>query len=241
MSAARIVDVPWAKHLCFLESEQARREARQAVRLAAERGWRHPCVLAYSIGNEIPPNIVRWHGRRRVERFLAELQDVARQADPAGLVTYANFPSTEYLDLSFLDFATFNVYLHDREAFTRYLFRLQNLAGDVPLVLGELGMDTLRHGEAEQAEFLAGHLREAALLGLAGAFIFSWTEFLLSLFLTTTIRTVPVKITTFVTSTGSEWGFISALGTAAILPGFIFILLVQRHLVRGLTLGSLKE
>ena len=72
-------------------------------------------------------------------------------------------------------------------------------------------------------------------------FIFAWTEFLLSLFLTTIIRTVPVKITTFVTSTGSEWGFISALGTAAIIPGFIFILLVQRHLVRGLTLGSLKE
>ncbi len=72
-------------------------------------------------------------------------------------------------------------------------------------------------------------------------FIFSWTEFLLSLFLTTSIRTVPVKITTFVTSTGTEWGFITALGTTAILPAFIFILLVQRHLVRGLTLGSLKE
>ena len=72
-------------------------------------------------------------------------------------------------------------------------------------------------------------------------FIFSWTEFLLSLFLTTSIRTLPVKITTFVTSTGSEWGFISALGTSAIVPSFIFILLVQSHLVRGLTLGSLKE
>jgi multiple sugar transport system permease protein len=82
-----------------------------------------------------------------------------------------------------------------------------------------------------------GGVAAAAVL----CFIFSWTEFLLSLFLTTIIRTVPVKITTFVTSTGSEWGFISALGTAAILPGFIFILLVQRHLVRGLTLGSLKE
>jgi multiple sugar transport system permease protein len=82
-----------------------------------------------------------------------------------------------------------------------------------------------------------GGIAAAAVL----CFIFSWTEFLLSLFLTTIIRTVPVKITTFVTSTGSEWGFISALGTAAILPGFIFILLVQRHLVRGLTLGSLKE
>ncbi|MEQ1521674.1 MAG: carbohydrate ABC transporter permease [Aestuariivirga sp.] len=72
-------------------------------------------------------------------------------------------------------------------------------------------------------------------------FIFAWTEFLLSLFLTTEIRTVPVKIQTFVTSTGNEWGFIAALGTAAIVPSFVFILLVQRHLVRGLTLGSLKE
>ncbi|MEM6761934.1 MAG: carbohydrate ABC transporter permease, partial [Pseudomonadota bacterium] len=32
-----------------------------------------------------------------------------------------------------------------------------------------------------------------------------------------------------------------ALGVAAILPAFIFILLVQRNLVRGLTLGSLKQ
>ncbi len=72
-------------------------------------------------------------------------------------------------------------------------------------------------------------------------FIFSWTEFLISLQLTTSIRTIPVKISTFVTSTGTEWGFITALGTAAIVPSFIFILLVQQHLVRGLTLGSLKD
>jgi multiple sugar transport system permease protein len=82
-----------------------------------------------------------------------------------------------------------------------------------------------------------GGIAAAAVL----CFIFSWTEFLLSLFLTTEIRTVPVKIQTFVTSTGNEWGFIAALGTAAAIPSFIFILLVQRHLVRGLTLGSLKE
>lgn len=72
-------------------------------------------------------------------------------------------------------------------------------------------------------------------------FIFSWTEFVLSLFLTSSIRTIPVKITTFVTSTGSEWGYISALGTSAIIPGFIFILLVQNHLVRGLTMGAIKD
>src|SRR5262249_46266295 len=69
-----------------------------------------------------------------------------------------------------------NVYLHDREAFRRYLFRLQNLVGDKPLLLGELGMDTLRNGETEQAHFLAGHVREATLLGLAGTFVFAWTD-----------------------------------------------------------------
>jgi GT2 family glycosyltransferase len=170
------LDVPWRKHLCFLDSRKAREEARQAVRRAAEHGRDHPCVLAYSIGNEVPPSIVRWHGARRVERFLAELADVSRQADPDGLVTYASYPPTEYLDVPSLDFLTCNVYLHDRETFRRYLSRLQNLAGDRPLLLGELGMDTFRHGEEAQADFLAGHVREALLMGLAGAFVFSWTD-----------------------------------------------------------------
>src|SRR5262249_57587252 len=52
----------------------------------------------------------------------------------------------------------------------------QNLVGDRPLLLGELGMDTLRHGEAAQADLLAGHVREARLTGLAGTFLFSWTD-----------------------------------------------------------------
>src|SRR5262249_51639752 len=64
---AVLVDVPWAKHLCFLDSARARSDARQAVRHAAERGRHHPCILAYSVGNEVPPNIVRWHGARRLE------------------------------------------------------------------------------------------------------------------------------------------------------------------------------
>lgn len=170
------LDVPWSKHLCFLESLQAQRESRDAIRRAAEIGRDYSCVLAYSIGNEIPADVVRWHGPRNVERFLAELQDVAKQTDPHGLVTYASYPPSEYLDLSFLDFTTFNLYLHAPETFHRYLFRLQNIVGDKPLVLGEIGMDTLRHGETEQSDFLAGHARLALLSGLAGMFVFSWTD-----------------------------------------------------------------
>jgi GT2 family glycosyltransferase len=171
-----LVDVPWSKHVCFLSSTAATREARAAVRQAVRRTADACCVLAYSVGNEIPADIVRWQGARRVERFLAELADVARQAAPTKPVTYVNYPPTEYLDLSYLDFATFNVYLHDREAFRRYLLRLQNLVGEKPLVLGEIGMDTLRHGEAEQARFLGGHARQAMLSGVAGLFVFAWSD-----------------------------------------------------------------
>ncbi len=73
-------------------------------------------------------------------------------------------------------------------------------------------------------------------------FIFSWTEFLFVLTLTQTgLKTVPVVASTFVTSTGTAWGNMAALGAAAMIPAFIFILLVQKQLVRGLTLGSVKQ
>jgi multiple sugar transport system permease protein len=68
-------------------------------------------------------------------------------------------------------------------------------------------------------------------------FIFSWTEFLMSLFLTTSIRMLPVQLSIFRTL---DWGFTAALGTVALAPSFLFILLTQRYLVRGLTLGQLK-
>ncbi len=73
-------------------------------------------------------------------------------------------------------------------------------------------------------------------------FIFSWTEFLFVLTLTQTgLKTVPVVASTFVTSTGTAWGNMAALGVGAMIPAFIFILMVQKNLVRGLTLGSLKQ
>lgn len=73
-------------------------------------------------------------------------------------------------------------------------------------------------------------------------FIFSWTEFLFVLTLTQTgLKTIPVVSSTFVTSTGTAWGNMAALGVGAMVPAFIFILMVQKNLVRGLTMGSLKQ
>ncbi len=98
-------------------------------------------------------------------------------------------------------------------------------------------------GATRFGAFLNGlHLVRGGIVATAVlAFIFSWNEFLLSLVLTTgVIRTVPVASSTFTTAFATEWGYLAALGTASMVPIFVFILLVQRHLVRGLTLGAVK-
>jgi len=57
----------------------------------------------------------------------------------------------------------------------------------------------------------------------------------------TAIRTMPVAASMFDTSTGgTEWGFLAALGTSAMIPVFLFVLFVQKNLVRGLTMGAVK-
>jgi len=136
----------------------------------------HPALLCYAVGNEIPSGIVRWHGRRRVEQFLESLCRAAKAADPGALVTYVNYPSTEYLRLPLLDLVCFNVYLESRERLEAYLARLQNLAGDRPLILAEIGLDSRRHGEEAQAAALDWQVRAAFAGGCAGAFVYAWTD-----------------------------------------------------------------
>jgi len=136
----------------------------------------HPALLCYALGNEIPAPMARWLGRRRVQRYLEQLYRVIKDEDPDGLVTYVNYPTTEYLELPFLDFVCFNVYLESQERFEAYLARLQNIAGDRPLVMSELGLDAVRNGEAAQARALDWQIRTAFAAGCAGVFVFSWTD-----------------------------------------------------------------
>ena len=171
-----LVDVPWSKHRCFLDSATDQESGRTAVRQAAQTAKGHEALLALSVVNEIPPDVLRWSGREKIERFIDELVDVARQEDPDGLVTFANFPSTEYLHPHGVDFFTFNVYLHKRDRFHEYLLRLQNQSDEKPLLLGEYGIDSIRNGEMGQAEMLDMHLEEVFRCGLVGSCVFSYTD-----------------------------------------------------------------
>ncbi|MGH7589228.1 MAG: glycosyltransferase [Gemmatimonadota bacterium] len=171
-----MVGIPWEQHIAFLDEAERVRTIEARVRAGVRACAGHPALLCYAIGNEIPASIVRWAGRRRIERHIRRLYEIAKAEDPEALVTYGNYPSTEYLDLPFLDLECFNVYLERPGQLESYLARLQNLARERPLILGELGLDSRRNGEHGQARSLHKQVRTAFAAGCAGAFIFSWTD-----------------------------------------------------------------
>src|SRR5579885_3790178 len=171
-----MVGLPWEQHIAFLDEKKRAASIEERVRKGVRDCAGHPAVLCYAIGNEIPSSIVRWYGHRRIERFLERLYRAAKAEDPKGLVTYVNYPSTEYLQLPFLDLVAFNVYLESPRRFAAYLARLQTIAGDRPLVLAELGLDSRRHGLGAQASALDWQIRTAFAGGCAGAFVFAWTD-----------------------------------------------------------------
>ena len=171
-----MIGLPWSQHVAFLDDAKLEREIRRQVVAQVRDLHRHPAALLFALGNEIPPAVVRWHGRKRIERFLRETVDDARQVAPESYFAYVNYPPTEFLDLDFFDVCAFNVYLHDPDRLRAYLARLQHIAGHKPLLLAEAGADSIREGADGQAELTAMHLRTAFAEGACGAFAYAWTD-----------------------------------------------------------------
>lgn len=171
-----MVTIPWHKRVLFLDDKEALGTIRRNVREAVIANSGHNAIMGYFIDNEIPTDLVRWYGSRRIEAFLDSLVEIVKRYDSGALAAYANFPPTEYVLPKNVDFYSYNVYLHKQRDLNNYLGRLQNLAGDKPLILSEFGMDTIRHPEEEQAELLCQHVNTVFKAGLAGTIIFSWTD-----------------------------------------------------------------
>jgi glycosyltransferase involved in cell wall biosynthesis len=171
-----MIDVPWEKHRCFFEDWTSQQDAINRVRQMAKELGSHPAVFAISVGNEIPHDIVRFYGAPRVARFIDQLLQAAREQAPQCLLTYCNYPSTEFLNPSVVDFYCANIYLHDPAALGNYLDRLQHIAETRPLVIGEHGIDSIRHGTSEQARMLSEQVRCLFRKGAAGSFVFSYTD-----------------------------------------------------------------
>ncbi len=171
-----VVSIPWIDHVDFLRRAADRQAVHARIRDAAVRLAPHPATAVILVGNEIQSTLVRWLGPRRVQDFLEDLIDTARAAAPGILIGYANYPGTEFLQPGNADFTAFNVYLEDRTAFDRYLARLQNIAGDQPLLITEFGVDSQSHGPDRQGEILSWERQSVVENGVAGNLIFSWTD-----------------------------------------------------------------
>jgi multiple sugar transport system permease protein len=73
------------------------------------------------------------------------------------------------------------------------------------------------------------------------AFVLSWNEFLFALILTgRESRTMPVALSSLMTSQGNQVGAICAATVAMMLPIVALTWVIQRYLVRGLTFGAVK-
>jgi glycosyltransferase involved in cell wall biosynthesis len=166
----------WEQNVTFLDQKSTARSIRKRLQTSLREIVGHPALLACSIGNEIPSGIVRWHGAKRIQKHLHSLYETAKECDPDLLVTYVSYPTTEYLHLPFLDFLSFNVFLESSDEYEPYLYRLQNLAGNKPLLLTEIGLDSRRKGLERQSELLYTQIRASYGAGCAGVFVYSWTD-----------------------------------------------------------------
>jgi hypothetical protein len=171
-----IIGVSWPDHVDFVNQEGLWDSCVEKLRAAVVTHRGHPAVMAYLVGNEISATLVRWLGPRKVKALLEDLIEAGRVEDPQALFAYANYPSTEYLNPENADFIAYNVYLESDEDLSRYLARLQNIAGDKPLMISEFGADSRAMGLNDQARVIASGVDACIQGGIAGVLVFAFTD-----------------------------------------------------------------
>ncbi len=171
-----IVGIPWTEHVDFLADHNLRREIESRIAETTARLHGHPCITAFLVGNEIEKTLVRWMRPERVRAFIEKLIRIARHHAPRTLISYATYPSTEYLVPRNADFLAVNVYLESGVAFTACLARLQNLAGNKPLLITEFGLDVASHGAQQQSEVMRWQHDGLLHGGCAGGVWFAYTD-----------------------------------------------------------------
>ena len=171
------VGLPWEQHVAFLDSRRRARVDRGARPRRRPR-LRRPPGRARLPRRQRDPRLDRALARPRQRSSASSSGCGARPSrrTPTGssATRASRAPSTS--SCRGLDFVSYNVYLEDPERLAAYLARLQNLAGERPLVMTELGLDSRRNGREAQARALREQVRASFAGGCAGTFLFAWTD-----------------------------------------------------------------
>lgn len=112
---------------------------------------------------------------------------------------------------------------------------------DVPLELEESALvDGLNRWEVIW-KVVFPMVRPGLLATSVFTFVFAWNDFLFALVLTRTeVITFPVLLTHYFGGQSNFWGKIAAMSVLGTLPIFVAVSVMQRYLVRGISLGAVK-
>ncbi len=112
----------------------------------------------------------------------------------------------------------------------------------VPVQLEEAAMVDGQSQLGAIRDILLPVLRPSILAVAIFCIIFSWNEFLFALILTKSqAKTLPVAIPEFITWTEVGWNYVAAAGMVLVMPVLIFSFLAQRYMVRGMSMGAIKD
>jgi len=122
-----------------------------------------------------------------------------------------------------------------------YIWVLRSFCRDLPVELEEAAMLEGWSRPRVFARVVLPLLRNGIVATAVLCFIFAWNEFLFAFMLGgRDVQTLPVAIPKLVTAQGVRWGEMAVVGMVALVPVLIAVALLQRHIVRGLTLGAVK-
>jgi len=112
----------------------------------------------------------------------------------------------------------------------------------VPVQLEEAAMVDGQSQLGAIRDILIPVLRPSILAVAIFCIIFSWNEFLFALILTKSqAKTLPVAIPEFITWTEVGWNYVAAGGMVLVMPVLIFSFCAQRYMVRGMSMGAIKD
>lgn len=193
-------------------------------------------LLVVVIGTPAAYAFARFQMWRRDDLFLFVL--ATRMAPPMCLVIpfYLIYSKIGLIDTYtglIIAYLTFNL--------SFYVWVLCSFCRDLPVELEEAAMVEGYPRWQVLLRITLPLLRPGIVATAVLCFIFAWNEFLFAFMLGgKAVKTLPVAIPTLITTTGVRWGEMSIVGIVALVPVLVIVFLLQRHIVRGLTMGAVK-
>ena len=193
-------------------------------------------VLVVLLGTPAAYAFARFEMWRRDDLFLFIL--ATRMAPPVCLVIpfYLIFAKVGLVDTYvglIIAYLTFNL--------SFYVWVLRSFCRDLPVELEESAMVEGYSRLQILVRITLPLLRPGIVATAVLCFIFAWNEFLFAFMLGgSTVKTLPVAIPTLITAQGVKWGEMAIVGIVALLPVIVAVFALQKHIVRGLTMGAVK-